>query len=187
MLLMPINHLKAQNFEQDAIVLSAGYGFGNFGKFLFTKTVDLAIDSLGIFVKSRALGPIYFKAEYGVRERFGIGINVAYIGMNASWDADPFSYKVGFNNTSIMVRFNKYWINKNNFDFYTGFGMGFRGIGGWKIETKDAPFKIPIPNIFPFAFETTLGFRAYVTNNIAVYGEIGISKGFAQIGLTYKL
>jgi hypothetical protein len=38
----------------------------------------------------------------------------------------------------------------------------------------------------PIAFELTYGGRYYFTDNIGVYGEIGIARSYLQLGLCAK-
>lgn len=185
---MPFTKVQAQNMEQGAAIFSGGYGFMNLSKALFMTTIEGFNDVDGAEISSSAFGPLYVKAEYGVGESFSMGLNFAYIGMSASWDdeVNDYNYKVSRNNMSFMLRLNKYWYNDNNIDVYTGFGLGYR-TGGWKFESNDTFFDEEPLTAFPFAFEATLGIRGYVTENIALYGEVGASKGLVQVGVSYKL
>lgn len=185
---LPFAKTHAQNMEQGAAIFSAGYGFMNLSKALFNSTVEGLNTTEEVDISSRSLGPLYLKAEYGVGESFSMGLNIAYIGMNASWDdaVSGYNYKVSRNNASFMLRLNKYWYNDNNVDVYTGFGIGYR-TGGWQLESDDPSFTDTPGIAFPFAFETTLGIRGYFTENIAAFGEVGASKGLVQIGVSYKL
>jgi len=184
---LPFAKTQAQNMEQGAAIFSAGYGFMNLSKSFFTSAVD-GLNESDAEISSRAFGPLYVKAEYGVGENFGIGLNFAYIGMNADWDdaVTGYNYKVSRNNMSFMLRFNRYWYNSDNIDIYTGMGIGYR-TGGWKLESDDPDF-LDTPGLaIPFAWEGTVGLRGYFTENIAAYGEVGLSKGLIQVGVSYKL
>lgn len=187
-LFMCVSNLAvAQNYEKGSVLFSGGYGFANLSKGAFNSVVDGFNDSLGTDINRRAFGPLYFKAEFGVGESTSIGLNVAYIGMAATWDEDTYNYKIARNNTSFLLRINQYWVHSNNFDLYSGIGIGYRA-GGWSFETDDPLFVDDFPSLnIPLGFEATLGFRGYVTDNLAIYGELGISKGLAQVGVTYKL
>lgn len=184
---LPFAKTHAQNMEQGAAIFSAGYGFMNLSKVLFNAGIEI-LNTADLDVSSRSLGPLYFKAEYGVGESFSMGLNIAYVGMNASWDdaVSGYNYKASLTNTSFMLRLNKYWYNNGNVDVYTGFGIGYR-TGGWKLESDDPSFSNTPEIAIPFAFETTLGIRGYFTENIAAFGEVGASKGLVQIGVSYKL
>ena len=182
----PFAKTQAQNMEQGAAIFSGGYGFMNLSKGVFNAVVDGLNDSAGADISSRALGPLYLKGEYGVSENFSIGLNFAYIGMSATWDESNYNYKVSRNNMSFLLRFNKYWYNSNNFDIYSGLGIGYR-TGGWKFTSDDPLFGDTPGAAIPLGFETTIGFRGYFTENIAAYGELGLSKGLVQVGVSYKL
>ncbi|MBI1183427.1 hypothetical protein GC194_04110 [bacterium] len=188
-MLAPLTALKAQSLEKGTVNLSAGYGFANLSKGIFNTTVNGFNDSLGTNISKSSLGPLYFKAEYGVGNSFSIGLNVAYIGMSANWSdkSTGYTYDVSRNNVSFLARFNGYFVNTDNFQFYAGMGIGYRA-GGWNFTTNDPVWSETFPTIkFPLGFEATLGFRAFVIENLAIYGELGASKGLAQLGLTYKL
>jgi hypothetical protein len=183
---------RAQELGQGNAIFSLGHGFvapanaafRGLAEGLASDTV-LGADALGF----RNLGPYYLKGEYMVSDNSGLGLNLAYISNRATWSDEiaGYEYSASRSNLSVMVRYNYYLQTRENFELYGGLGVGMR-IGGWKLASEDPTFvDIPSTVAVPLALETTLGFRAYPIDNLAIYGEIGLSKAIAQIGIAYRL
>jgi opacity protein-like surface antigen len=184
-------------FEQGNLVISVGYGIGNFSSAVFNFVTDVAgIENF----KSRTSGPFFFKGEYAVAEAIGVGLVVA----NISNISSDFTFKVNNpttgqeetytaslrrNNTSVMVRGNYHFVRTENWDVYAGLGLGGR-FGGFKVTTNALDQfnqKIPdIPFINPFGFEVTVGVRYFPIPNLGIYSEFGGAKGLLQFGLCGK-
>jgi predicted porin len=136
-----------------------------------------------------SLGPIFGKFEYAVSDKIGIGLNVAHIGINASYnvsdgDGGNYQYKINWNNTSLLGRINLHFAKSEKLDAYWGAGLGYR-FGSWKFEDNNPDSSNEsIPSVVPFGFETTIGVRYYFIPNLGVYAEAGIAKAPIQFGLS---
>ncbi len=177
-------------FSNRTLAFNVGYGVPNLSTQMF-----LLLDGPQYVSLIRSWGPFHFRAEQSVSNKFGIGFsfNIAY--MEASW-------KVAYYNNPSQV-YNKY-LRKTAFSFllrswihfvpehqfidpYFSFGFGYR----WNQAQYDDggdPYDdgIAYSWAFPLAFEATLGFRYYITRNMAVYMETGIAKSIINFGLTLK-
>ena len=184
---------KNSAFRKGAIVISAGYGFGNFTKTLFMPYYDF-----DAFTYS-ASGPIHFKGEYGLSDKIGIGLSINYISGNAFWN-DTYVPSTGqltnpagrwdFSLWSILLRMNLHFAPKKKLDPYVGIGAGYRQ-ENWRFLSpypllSPAPPSLYSPTYLPWGFETTVGLRYCFTNNIGIYTEIGFAKAIIQGGITVK-
>jgi predicted porin len=173
---------RAQSFEQGKFIISGGYGFGNLARAVLKQYQDEA------GYKASSLGPLFGKFEYAVSDRVGIGLNVAHIGVGASYQVDNgdggmATEEFRWNNTSILARVNLHFAKSEKFDAYWGAGLGYR-FGSWKWESETIDSNNEIPTVFPFGFETTIGARYYFIKNLGIYAEAGIAKAPIQFGLS---
>ncbi len=177
-----VTSVNAQSFEKGKTIITGGYGFGN-----LTKAVLKAYqDEAGY--KANSLGPIFAKVEYGVSDKVGIGINVAHIGIGASYqstdgEGNTTTEKFKWKNTSVLARLNLHFAKSEKLDAYWGAGLGYR-FGSWKWESESQDMSQDIPVVNPFGFETTIGVRYYFIPNLGVYAEAGIAKAPIQFGLS---
>jgi opacity protein-like surface antigen len=187
MLILAQSSVKGQNFNPGDITLSAGYGFPNLTKTAFNLAEGDNINSIFI-------GPIYGKAEFAINETVGFGVNFAYAMGSATYqtqdnEIDSLFYNTNFKYTSysVLARFNFHFGNSATFDPYAGFGMGYRN-ANYRYSGGD-PDDVPndINGFNHFGLDFTIGGRLYLTENIAVYGEVGIAKTPIQVGLVVKL
>ncbi|MGB0431143.1 MAG: hypothetical protein ACPGLV_11765, partial [Bacteroidia bacterium] len=171
-------------------VVSAGGGFLAAGNLGFKLAASLLTDSiLDGNLSYLNLGPFYAKAEYAISDKSGLGINVAYIANNVTWNDELTSYKYTLkrSNISIMARYNYYFMTRESFELYGGLGVGGR-LSSWAFESDDPTFvDVDLPIGIPFAFEATVGFRAYPVESVAIYGEFGGAKSLVQLGIALKL
>jgi outer membrane protein W len=183
---------RAQELGQGNAIFSLGHGFVAPANAAFDLLAQEAINDTTVGLDQlsfRNLGPYYLKGEYMLSDKSGLGINFAFISNSVSFTEDVSGYenKAIRNNLSIMLRYNYYLQTRESFDLYGGLGAGIR-TGGWKIEFEDPTmFNVPGVVLVPLAFEATIGFRAYPIDNLAIYGEVGLSKALAQIGIAYRL
>lgn len=186
-----ISNVQAQSYEQGNILVSAGYGFGNLGKAIF-KTLK---NEPGYSFSS--IGPVFVKGEYAASDNVGLGLNIAYLGMNVGLDytnidqnGELQTYHADLKSTgySILGRVNFHFANGDKIDPYVGVGAGFRS--GSLNSTDNDPnddYNFSYKTLIPIGFETTLGVRYYVIDMLGIYAEIGLAKAPIQLGLTYKL
>lgn len=169
---------KAQVFEEGAISVSAGYGFGN--------VLSAAFQTYTLYdeYELKSFGPIFVKGEYGVSDRIGLGVSVAHNQYHATFRDNiyDYDYAIDYTSTSFLVRFNGHFLDHDKADLYYGFGIGYR-IGGWSFESDDEFFDFT-RTAFPIGMESTLGFRYMFTDNIGAYMETGMAKGILQLGVT---
>ena len=185
---------KAQLFQEESSYLSVGYGIGNFTQALiFEDYVDREN------YDNTATGPFFLKYEAAIAEKIGFGVNVAYIGSEVTWtDPDhtvdngngPVAYRetIKWSSYSILARINWHFGTSDKFDPYFGFGMGYRD-AKWEFEDNDPNYDddTDLKNPFKFGFETTLGVRLKLVDNVLLYSEFGMAKAIVQFGLTVKL
>lgn len=184
----------AQAYEEGKFIVSAGYGFPNWGK-VFTKAS--IVNSSATNVSATGFGPLHFKFEYGLTDRFGLGLSVNYNNFGFTWtepnnnysySGGPQTYNYTFKSSALAVnlRFNRHWEVNDKVDAYWGMGFGYSNTN-WS-ETSNDPtytkstFTVPIP----VSFETTIGMRYYFTENIGMYVEGGYAKSILQAGVVAK-
>lgn len=180
----------AQYDEEGAYVqgqssISAGYGFGNIWKKLFTLA---ATYSDGAY-KVTSTGPFSLTYEYGLSEKISGGIAVSYAQVKAAnTDEEPtLSYKETLTNFSVIARGNYHFGNSEKFDPYIGIGLGYYK---FKYEYKDGKgntdnnsFAVP----GALGFNGQLGIKYYLTPKIGAFAEVGyVVGGLGQIGLTAR-
>jgi len=181
---------QAQAFQEGGHTVSVGHGAVTFLGNL-NRTFDLYTD-----LNYKGLGPLYLKYEYGVTDRIGLGVNIAYA--TNEWDyryqsTDENGNTVFYNESterdtySVLARFNYHFGNSDRFDPYFGFGVGYRD-ANWKFNSSgpDGGSGVELKSLMPFGFEFTLGARYFFTNNIGLYAEVGGAKSVMQGGLVAK-
>ena len=177
---------RAQQFQPGDITLSAGYGFPSVTKTLF----NLAE---GDNISSSFIGPVFGKLEYAISETVGFGVNVAYAHGNSTYErtddaSDSITYTTGikYDAYSILARVNFHFGNSEMFDPYAGFGMGYRN-SKYTYSGNDPEVEpYDVNGLINFGLDFTIGTRIYLTENIGIYGEVGIAKSPFQIGLIAK-
>jgi opacity protein-like surface antigen len=178
---------KAQDFVPGSLTFSAGYGFPSVAKTTFN-----LID--GDNINSSFYGPFYGKAEFALNETVGFGVNFAYAAGSATYmkqddDIDSLFYDaaVKYKAYSILARFNFHFGNSDKFDPYAGIGFGYRNnnysYSGGDPDNPDSD----VNGLFHMGMDLTIGARMYLTENIGIYGEVGVAKTPIQVGLVVKL
>jgi opacity protein-like surface antigen len=184
-------------FSKKSIVVSTGYGF-----------VPFAISTLTSYssepknVTYNAIGPIYGKIEIAISKHSSLSFCFAHLDLNAEWDEfyeENNQQKVNHIKgnaftQSYNLRYNYHFVIKGKFDPYLGVGAGYR-INTIKFEESNLGAHIFSWNLFGVhpsvtqtpAFELTFGTRYYLSNNIALYTEIGFAKSVIQAGISVKL
>jgi hypothetical protein len=184
------NNLSAQAFEQGNIIITAGYGVPNFGKAILT-TVD---ESVYTNYDAKGFGPLHFRAEYAVGDRFGIGLNVNFNTFGAEWNyVDPsndvYTYTEKITAINFIPHFKLHWLEDNDhLDLYSGFGIGY-SIFNYSRESNDPNDVFLDDWNSPLAIGvdiTAFGVRYYFTENIGAYVETGYFKSLVQFGVAAK-
>lgn len=182
--------VHAQAFKEDGHAISVGHGAITFLGNL-NRTFDNYLD-----LDYKGLGPLYLKYEYGVSDRIGLGINLAYA--TNEWG---YRYETtdGQGNTvfyrestkrdtySVLARLNFHFGNSERFDPYFGFGLGYRD-ANWRMTSSDPSggSGVELKGLMPLGFEFTLGARYFFANNIGAYAEVGGAKSVIQGGLVTR-
>ena len=171
---------KAQAFEQGKSQISLGYGAVNTTQSLLSTSYPAEYPNYTF----TALGPMFLKYEFGVSEKVGFGLNVAYADAGIEYDNGAERASLKWWDTSLNARVNRHFGSHDKFDPYIGVGMGYK-FGKWKVEGDDNAEERKA--LIPLGFETTFGARYMITPNIGIFSEVGIAKGIIQGGLNFKI
>lgn len=187
--MMSVNQAKAQQaFQEGDNFITAGYGVGNF-------TLNLLNLADGVDMESKAFGPFYLKYENALGDKFGFGVNLAYVGADITTidrsqqtsEGKDLIQKVSWDSYSVLARMNWHWGMEEKIDPYIGVGFGYRD-GFWKATDNDPnqDFDPGFKSVFNFGFESTIGLRVLPHPNIGFYAEVGLAKSWLQFGLTSR-
>lgn len=186
LLLINQQHVKAQAFQQEDVVFSLGYGMPNLTKSVFKAAFE------GENANVSGFGPLHAKVEYGISDKIGIGLSINHV--STKFDAQYFDdvanrnyfANYNYNSTKFNLRTNIHFSNSDKLDAYWGFGVGY-GIGSVSVSTNDPDLEDLDLSGGGLGFESTLGLRYFVTENVGLYTEVGFAKSIIQFGLNYKL
>lgn len=192
---------RGGSFGQGTSTVSVGYGAPNLLKWVLkvVSTEDPTVTVKGI-------GPAHLKYEFGVSDKIGIGVSLAYatagFDRTESYDESvydpntdtytttPVSYteSLMFTNFAALARMNLHFGRSRTFDPYCGFGLGanivsikYTNTDPYAIKNKDS---YSVPGFL--ALEAVFGTRFYFTDNIGAYVEVGYAKSLAQGGIVAK-
>jgi len=171
---------QAQAFEKGNNFVSLGYGFPNFNTALFK-----AFDENEGFSYS-GIGPIHVKFEHAVSDHFGIGLSINGVSASASYKENNYNYEFNRSSIKFNARVNYHFGEMEKFDPYIGMGFGY-GTSRTKLTTKDPNgSNESFPSFFPIGWESTIGTRYLLTDNIGIYTEVGLAKSLIQFGGCFK-
>jgi hypothetical protein len=188
---LSINGLHAQIYPKGSVNVSAGYGAITYGN-LFLNLVTNGLELKN--VNTNLTGPIYLKGEYAVADNFTIGLNVNYSNTSATFTIDSINYvgkyggTLGLRSTSGLLRAN-YTIPfaEDRAGFMIGGGIGYRGFrASYADNDPRTPLDGGIALPVPVTFEFTMGFRYYLTENVGLYVESGVTRSLLQGGVTVR-
>lgn len=185
-----VTNSNAQAFEEGTKVVAIGYGFPNLGKSLF----KVGSDNEGY--KATGFGPIHGRFEYGLTDKFGIGLSINFNSFGAKYSDPYYDYLTGtylaytneFKYTSVnfLIRGNRHWDVNDKVDIFSGFGLGYNyAKATWK-SSNTAFVDDTFDNIIPIGFEWTVGMRYYFSDNVGGYIEGGYAKSILQAGIVAK-
>jgi outer membrane protein len=180
-------------FVKGSSSISIGYGFLSPYKKLFKLSNGFA--ATGTTAKFSALGPIGLTYEYGVSEKIGIGVQVAYSTLkNVTTEKDgngpgkDYIETQKLDQLSVILRGNYHFGSSAKFDPYAGLGLGY---GNFKYSITDndptsgALGTLAVPTAFGITGQ--LGAKYYFSSNVGAYAEVGYLAGsFAQVGVSFK-
>lgn len=185
---------KAQSDAEFKHTLSFGAGAPNLPVLFFN-----IYESKKNFT-SEGKGPFHIKYENRINNFLSLGLNINNMSYHVSYTEDvldtvngivlPNNIDIRSNNTAFNVRGNIHFINpeKNDkIDVYLGLGLGLR-FGKLKVSSQYESFtpSIKLPNLSRIGFESTIGMRYFLADNIGVYAEFGPAKSLIQGGLSVR-
>lgn len=182
---------EKRSFGEGKFVMSLGYGWPNLGTSLLKAIVDATDNTSNVSIVG--LGPLHFRGEFGLSENVGLAASINYISAAVKWrsfnDTSLVFYDNKFERSSISVlaRLNFHFGVSDVIDPYFGIGAGYKGVT-WKIVSDDPSLdNYSVGGLSPFGFETTIGFRYYLTEGFGLYCEFGIAKSLVQGGIAIAL
>ncbi len=188
---LPLLRAQDGGLEQGNVMISGGVGFLSL-EGVARSFVQNFLDKKTTAVTTAVSRPLFFKGEYMMSDYFGIGLNVNYSTFDANFKIDTF-YKgsLDMNRLSILFRGNAHFAklipNGESWDPYIGASLGYQRM---KVNyLDDSPYTpldggLVVP--LPLSFEVTAGVRYFFFPNVGSYLEVGITRAFAQIGITAK-
>jgi hypothetical protein len=184
-----INSINAQIYPKGSTNFSVGYGAFSYGNLILNLFSNELKD-----LKINKSGPIFIKGEYAVADNLTLGLNINYTKTSGTFSLDSvavvgkYSGTLGLRSTSIIGRLN-YTIPfaEDRGGFMIGGGVGYRGFRASYSDTDprtpvDGGISIP----FPLTAELTFGVRYYLTENIGLYTEFGLTRSILQGGITAR-
>jgi hypothetical protein len=172
----------SQAYQIESHNVSFGYGFGNFGNAVLNTYETNSNYSYS------STGPLFLKYEYGISEKFGIGLNFSYLtgvaGFNSELNGTTYYNEISRTGYNIMLRFNWHFGENDIVDPYFGIAAGFRN-NIWESDFGDPDLEdLNIETIFPLGLEATFGARFFITDYLGAYIEVGLARAIAQVGIT---
>jgi opacity protein-like surface antigen len=185
-----LNKSNAQGFEQGKTFVSVGIGAPYLIGSFFSAYQSESGYSTSITY------PMYLKGEIAISENVGIGVSLAYAGVDVNYSHTNYgssssvnsTYKdnINYKTASGLVRFSYHFIKESKIDPYIGLGLGYRW-GQWKYSSTDPSYTFSASKVyFPFGMDMTLGCRYMFSDNIGAYAEMGIAKSPFQFGATFR-
>ena len=211
-------NFKAQSVNRGDIILNANIGaphlFKTFAK-IAAKSEAFKVNFDGNIEISaiKGLNPVAIRAEYGVNEVFGIGLNYSFwnirfnvtdhynaqrqnIGPLFVDSVDIYQLKISSRSLGIRPNFH-FPIESARHDVYIGLGLGFTSnkldisfsstdAGRFTSKfRKDLKYGLSLPGGFYFA--PSISYRAYINPFFGLNFEFGYDKGaIVQAGLVFK-
>lgn len=209
-LLISSNSVHAQAYNEKHSDVTVGYGFPN----IYKSILKSAVNNSNAYtsenrVEVKGYGPLFLKYEYGLTKLIGLGASIGYwntkytetsdyveSGYNSSTGTyqtnayrDVFTYKIS--SLSIGARLNFHFATQDKLDPYAGIAAGYTQTLYRFSFASNNPDAAQSPTYeysgIPVYFAVTAGLRYYFTENIGIYGEIGLDKwSVIQGGLAVK-
>jgi hypothetical protein len=187
-LLFFIKPAVAQEAAREKVnMAAAAYGAGP-----FTATLRINTNLSGAF-QHDATGPIYLKYERRLTKNSSAGLNMYWMEDRYTLDytdANNHTMHVSENHIEYgaLMRYNQFVFTGDNFEMYTGFGIGFRKHKGRLRDESNGVFILEsVTPSFPFAFELVIGERLYFSDRFGVFVEAGFAKSVLQGGVCYRI
>lgn len=187
-----------KSVQKGNFIFDPYYGAPNFGKNLIK---DLTFSNSNISSNgSGGMGPMGFRAEYLLADKFGLGVDFIYnsASMDLSYDSlntDGSLYKTyngiaKMQRVRIQLRFNYHFVSTENLDAYVGLGAG-TNTRIWSIENTDSGYDFGkeqrAGSLIPFSMRFAAGVRYYFIPNLGFNAEIGLGGPLVSAGLSLKI
>lgn len=156
-------------------------------------------------ITTNTTAPLYYlKYENKLGKRHAVGLSFANSGftvgglvrdsffLNDLGTLTQLNLKLNYKTRSLNVRYNYTFNPDAQVKIYWGLGLGIR-TNKISISTNDSKllnqFAIPginIASVPTFGFESTLGFKGTIADQLGWYAEMGIAKSVFQGGISYS-
>ena len=182
-----LNSTQAQIYPQGSVRFSAGYGAVVYGN-IALKVLENQLKITNL--KLSPFGPMYLKGEYAVANNFTVGLNLNYYSASSTFSLDSVKYAGQYSgtfklsSTSFILRAN-YTIPfaDDRAGFMIGGGLGYRNFKpSYSDNNAQTPLDGGISIPIPFTGELTLGLHYYLTENVGIYIESGVTRSFISSG-----
>jgi opacity protein-like surface antigen len=203
------NPIAASADKEAKNTLIVGAGAVNFMYLLVNRLDNVSVttsDSL-VFsaITTNTTAPLYYlKYENKLGKRHSLGLNFANSGftvgglvrdsffLNDLGTLTQLNIKFKYKTNSLNVRYNYTFNPDAQVKIYWGLGIGLR-TNKVSITTNDSKllnqFSIPginIASVPTVGFESTLGFKGTIADQLGWYAEMGIAKSVFQGGISYS-
>ncbi len=145
----------------------------------------------------KAFGPVQFGYQYHLSNRLCIGLMYTYTSAETGQEfvtdlITQANYTYKFNISTFLSRLDYCWMNRKDFAYYSGFGLGTQRVKATTNVTSGDPTLVPdytddisglAGHITIFGFKTRFG----QTGKLGLYSEVGYGvNGTWNAGLTYN-
>ena len=195
---------------QGNILVDTYYGFTNAGQSLYESSWEIEAQywqNLGqeSSVTTSGLGPIGFRAEYLVSDKFGVGMDFAFdqgsASLTRSYDSDGDGIEENYLTEGktfkwgAMLTLNYHMVTNQYIDLYLTSGAGYKSrtsslttneLMGAE-EFDEQAIGLTPETVIPFAGRLGLGCRFFFTENIGANVGVGFGQGgLMNAGLSFK-
>jgi outer membrane protein W len=127
------------------------------------------------------------KLEYMVSDKIGLGVEVTYASVSATYQDDStlLWYKAGINKLRVLPKMNVHFGTTESIDPYFTVGAGYKSTTIYAEGPEDSgSIKI---NLIPLAMRVGVGLHYFFTDYVGINAEVGIGGPAIQVGLAVKL
>lgn len=195
------NVANSQALMQDNVVIDLSYGAPT----MVQRLVKSAIADTSVVgnIALANFGPLTFRGEYLVSDKFGVGVDISVNRTAADWNRQEVYYNNATNQDVIviykdrivtqkiglMATFNYHFLENDNFDLAGVFGIGYgqRTISYSSTQPNFVNKDYSIGIIWPIAARLGVNMRYFFTPNIGANIGLGIGQGgLIHGGISFK-
>jgi hypothetical protein len=165
--------LNAQTFESGGKYVHAGIGFG----------------SGYIYTGSRiGVPPLHVSYEQGINNRFGVGGLLGFTSSRYESMLINDKYSWRFTYLVLGARGAYHFTEIDQADIYAGAMLGYN-IASSRFESSNAGLNSSVtnPKIGGLVYGAYVGARYDLNNNLTLFGELGYSIAYLNLGVCFKL